>query len=928
MDDLVARISHSLSDANDARPIAFLTGSGLSVGAVPMSGDIVEIIRKQLSDDEVGAFNAHLALAVDDGERYQQAFQWLGIRRPPNFRDRVIQLGTLRACRRDDVPESQLLARAGELELDSDRWTLPGGQAALGRILTGLPPSLRGPVLTTNFDPLTEIAVRKSGGNPTSFVNADDTSFLANLRVQSNPFVLHLHGYWRDSTTLSTPEQLELRRPVLEASLRHILDKYTLIVVGYSGWSDVVARILQDQVAHQSVDSLDILWAFYESSAHVQEMVKSHPVIKSLAAAPGNVQFYSDVDSNKFFPRLEKALAARLVYEDSQRKQIGRAGLVGWTTVTPEFLRMHEENATPESAITFLDGRIPTWADAVSESVAKRELSVTLYNTIKQAVPFRESSVDVVLGASGEGKSMVALQLASMAAKDPDFGAEVLVLTGDYLGSDSALFQLPTSKSFVLVVDDAYRFATRMQELATRIHRDSRSRLHFVLLSRDTDWYNSGGAGFAFSSYLRTRNHTLRGLTRADARSMILTWERLGPEALGDLGAIFSTEERVDTLLDSSQGLGLQHANRTLLGALLTTRYGSGLRDHIARLMSRLQGRSIRKASSPSSLLDALITISLPYAYEIVDLEPQLLCDIFGLDWPSLIAEVLEPLGDEAAITYHSGRVVIRHEMIASAVIDVALQWGFDLEGSIGRLVGAAARRVARDGYAPKMGSIAYIASRISDLPKLSVAAAEAAHKAVPSRLSYITHLSAALRRDHQSSGAVEANERAVGLLSNVNNSDQARGYLTEWGVAEGNCGNWARNSVLVGLALQDSSSLGHVTAYRSRHSVSCLLLALRRLNDLGPQDELVKGIAALTVISRSLGDPASRAWLREAERLVDRSRFPYPDMTNKGGLVADLKGAMWAARQRLESPLPAGLPIASGGFSELIRCADSVTRV
>jgi hypothetical protein len=509
-----------------------------------MSSEIVELVRRSIPlpvDKE--AFDSHLAGARDDGEMYQQAFQWLGIRRDPGFRDRVIQLATLRACRTDDLsdvltPEGEvdarlLLAKSGTLELELDRWTLPAGQAALGRILNGLPSDMRGPVLTTNFDPLTEIAVRRSGGTPTSFVNADDTSFLANLRVQSNPFVLHLHGYWRDSTTLSTPEQLELRRPTLEASLRHVLERYTVIVLGYSGWSDVIARIIRDQVAYQATESLDILWAFFEDADTVSRLAETHPVISALAAAPGRVQPYASVDANVFLPKLERALADYLEFADGDRPITVHATLTGWTSVTSTMLASYEPFATKPSAVTFLDGRSPSWQDAVSHYVARRELANTLLNTLKRTIPLRESSVDLVLGASGEGKSTIALQVAALAAADPDISADVLLLEGDYFGSEDAVLQLPKDRSHVLVVDDAYRFVTRIQEVLVRVHREARGRIHLILLSRDTDWYNNGGAGLALSAYVRTRTHSLRGLTRADAFSMVLTWERIGAEALG-----------------------------------------------------------------------------------------------------------------------------------------------------------------------------------------------------------------------------------------------------------------------------------------------------------------------------------------------------------------------------------------------------------
>ena len=863
----------------------------------------------------------------------------LGIRRDPAFRDRVIQLATLGACRLDDLPalltvegevdRRKLLAHAGQLELESERWTLPPGQAALGRILHGLPATSRGPVLTTNFDPLTEIAVRRSGGNPSMFINADDTSFLANLRVQNNPFVLHLHGYWRDSTTLSTPEQLELRRPVLEASLKYVLERYTLVVVGYSGWSDVVARILKDQVVLHGVESLDILWAFFENTSEVEKMANRHPVVSTLAAAPGNVQLYASVDANVFFPALEKKLEDHLSFPGGDRKIDPIAGLPGWTTVDEVFLSTYEPAATKTAAVTFVDGRIPSWQDAVSPFVPKRELTLSLFNNLKQAIPSRDSSVDLVLGASGEGKSTIALQLASLIAADRDFGADVLVMSGDYFGPDSSILQLPETRSYVLIVDDAYRFSARLQELIVRIHREARTRIHLVLLSRDTDWHTSGANGFSLSSYLNTRKYALAGLSRADAVSMVLTWEKIGAEALGELASLGSADARIEHLLEISQGVGLSEGRRSLLGALLATRYGAGLREHIADLMTRLQGRMIRAGHS-DSLLDALLLIAIPYAYEIVDLEPVLLSEIFEMTWPEVVAHVLEPLGDEAAIAYTSGRVVVRHEMIASAIIDVALEWELDLGEHVSKLVGVAARRLERHGYAPRTGSIAYIASRIRDLPRVAVAAAEAAANAVPERLSYVTHLSAALRRDGQAGRAVDINQAAVGQLSNVANRDQARAYLTEWGVAEGNLGRWATNAYLVGLSLQDSSALGVVTSEKMRGALSCFLLALRRLDERDPAIELIQGMAAASTLARSFGisDPNSRAWLRAAERIVDGRGVSYPEIGDAQLMTRYLKSSIWAARESAERELPQGLPSASGSFTEVLRSAARLPRV
>lgn len=921
MEDLLGRIAYSVSTEGRGRPIAFLTGSGVSAGAIPMSREIVEIVRKALTKDDQRAFDEHLTSAADDADRYQQAFQWLGLRRDAGYRDRVIQLSTLRACDTSDIPETELLDHSGKLELDLDRWKLPKGQAALGRILTGMPQELRGPVLTTNFDPLTEIAVKKAGGNATYFVNADDTSFLANLRIQIEPFVLHLHGFWRNSSTLSTPEQLELGRPVLEASLGYLLERYTIVVVGYGGWTDVVTRIIQDLVSAQRVDALDILWAFYESESQLAPMIARFPVLASLIKAPGTVRFYTEIDANKFFPRLEHAIADSLIYPSTDRATIGRASLVGWTSVNSGFLNEYDHLATPAAAITFLDGRMPSWHDAVSKHVALREPAMELHRRIKHEISQGESSIDLVLGASGEGKSTIAMQFAALAARDPEFDAEVLYLSGDSFGSDTSIIGLPTDQNYLLVVDDAFRFAPRLQELAARMSATNRRRLHLVLVSRDTDWHNVGASHFGWNSHVKFRRHAIRGISRVDAASMVTTWERLGGDALGELGDLASSREREDALLASSQGMGLGPTDGTLLGALLSTRYGAGLREHIAQLMSRMRDRLIRGSASGDSLLDALVLTALPYAYGILDLEPEVLADALGLQRPNLIVDVLEPLGDEAAITYTSGRVVVRHEAIASSIIDICLEREYDLSRAARRLVAAAARRVERNGYVPRTGSIAYLAKPILDLPDLAVAAAAAAQSVAPSRLSYVTTLSTALRRNSDALAARKINESSLDLIDKAQNINQVRVFFTEWGVVEGNLGCWSRNAVLASLALQDSPNFGVVHRSSAGKSVSCLLLALSRLEEKQHDDRLVAGMAALSVLAREVDDKSARVWVREAERTIDRAGGSYPSLEDTGTLSNSIHQAVLVAKRRLDVPLPTSTPQLWSSYSKMISC-------
>ncbi len=883
----------------------------MSAGAVPMSANIVKIISDGLTRAERESFDAYLGGVGGDGEKYRQAFRWLGLRKPPQMRDRIIQLATLRAYQ--SLPSEKnagLLNRSAQLEGEIDKWNLPPGQASLGRILAGLSQEYRGPVLTTNFDPLTEIAMRRAGVEPVYYVNADDSSFLTNLRVQSSPTVLHLHGFWRDSVTLSMSEQLEARRPAIEGCIRHILDKYTLVVLGYGAWPDVVTTILQEQIAAQQSTSMDILWAFRATPTDIEKQVASNPILSAISQAQGNVQFYAGVDANAFLPALEKRIAPSLSYPDSQRKRAGKAALAGWVNVTPEFLEAADTPVHESSAVTFLDGRLPNWSDAVNPFVVQRDIAVEITNVVKADLPLRESSVSILLGASGEGKSTILLQVAAMLAISDEMSPEVIFLSGDHLGPVEDLIKLPSDKSRVLIVDDAYRFVGPIQLLAKRIRELGKPGLHLVLASGDSDWYATGAHRYPWSKQVRTHNFTVAGLERPDAVAFIQTWRKLGADALGDLAELDDVDDQVEDLLEASRDPGVDGVKASLLGALLVTRYGDGLRGHIGELMGRLEMRLIQPAYSERTLLDALVAIALPHSYGVLDLEPQVLGDVLGVDLASLFADVLEPLGEEAAVAFTSGRVVVRHYMIATVIIDLCLERQYDLETTVDRLIYSAAKRLRQTGDVPRLSTVTYLGSKMTDIPKLALTAVAAARRADPKRLSYVSHASAVHRRSNDVVGAQELNAGAVTLLDDETNWSQGRGFLTEWAVVEGNLGNWACNALLASMALGDEYRLGLLYPDKVQRAVSCLMLSLRRLDEISPDGLLVEALAAGTVVARRIGNVTQRSWLLAAERHVVGREGEFPDRNDRG-LVDCLQSVYPLLKRSAEHPL-GGLEIPS----------------
>jgi hypothetical protein len=172
--------------------------------------------------------------------------------------------------------------------------------------VTEHPESFSAPILTSNFDPLIEVSIRKAGGHPTAIFLAADGQF-ANVISPSSTKVVHLHGFWRGSDTLHTPAQLMRHRPQLKGCLRSLLRETTLVVMAYGGWSDVFTQTLIEVIGEQT-ESLNVLWTFYSDSDD-DILSRNEPLLQKLEPLAGQrVVFYKGVDCHVFLPRLREKL--------------------------------------------------------------------------------------------------------------------------------------------------------------------------------------------------------------------------------------------------------------------------------------------------------------------------------------------------------------------------------------------------------------------------------------------------------------------------------------------------------------------------------------------------------------------------------------------------------------------------------------------
>lgn len=218
---------------------------------------------------------------------YQQAFEILNRRRGLPQVNTVVREAVLEACRAE--PGLLTAAATGDseacktLEGRLDVWEHTPGVRGLGQLIAALPATFGHTLLTSNFDPLIETAIRRAGGLCWQTTLHTDGSLEASEAPGCR--AVHVHGFWRgNGDTLHTPLQLSRPRPQLENSLRRLFESTLVVVVAYGGWEDVFTRGLARVVADAGA-SPEVLWTFY--AAGVERVQKNGDAILRLLAPAG-----------------------------------------------------------------------------------------------------------------------------------------------------------------------------------------------------------------------------------------------------------------------------------------------------------------------------------------------------------------------------------------------------------------------------------------------------------------------------------------------------------------------------------------------------------------------------------------------------------------------------------------------------------------
>jgi tetratricopeptide (TPR) repeat protein len=306
---LLDRLSNGLT--RRPQEVVFLVGaplsSPMSLGSpgVPGVEGMIDLIRSEFCANPDEATALERELGRSDQRKYQAAFSFLQGRRGQQTANEIVCRAVIAALNSDaaapaidfnDQAAAESICRT--LQADVPRWHLNPGTAALGKLAAQFPNPFGSTLLTTNFDPLLEVAIQRAGGQFYKTVLHSDGNL--GQTEASGCHVVHFHGFWLGTDTLHTARQLGQPRPHLKDSLRSLLRNKLVVACGYGGWDDVFTQALMEVVRDVN-SSPEVLWTF-----HSAEPTPAKELVEQLDPGINRacVKLYAGIDCNLFLPRL------------------------------------------------------------------------------------------------------------------------------------------------------------------------------------------------------------------------------------------------------------------------------------------------------------------------------------------------------------------------------------------------------------------------------------------------------------------------------------------------------------------------------------------------------------------------------------------------------------------------------------------------
>jgi hypothetical protein len=675
------------------------------------------------------------------GEEYNTAIAFLREHSGPDDVASVVR----RAVRQARLPDAASLPDDQELELDLDGWQLTPGLQALGTLLAQTHTNLRGPVLSLAWDPLLAIAIRRAGGRVERSVLAPDGALHRPKRGGEAIELVHLRGFWRDPESLhGHPSSHRMAE-----GLAPLLRDHAVFVLGTGFRDDAVSQALV-QLASSDEAQVTLSWAFF-SADRVQVKTdaralldRAEPLVRT-----GRFRTFGGVDVHAWSQDLDRALNPVVepepvpepepVLEPEPEPEPEPGPVIpGWTAIDAEFL----ENAVAEGPdfCGFAEGMGPTWSVIGSGRLAERDRVREIETAVlSKRASKRGWSVHLLLGPDGEGHSTVVRQVAArVASRIASQGGPWQVWWRDQGGLrwDQVGPAVVRGSKVLLVSDDADELLRRHdldafldeKRLPGRLKRCGGA-VHLLLTASAEDWRRALRAKPKWLSAQAVIVHrTLHGLNPAEARRFAQAAQ--ANDLAGRGSALPDLDAQAQVLVD----LSTKRQEAKLLGALVESRTGNSLEDHVEDWLKRLRGKRSTRFPLP---LKAWLHVAALYSAGLGSMDQRILRAALNADNDGVEAAISGLSGWLLPVNQSRGRrVAVAGPAVARITLQVldAQRTGLTRAQVYGSLASAAIRGVPRYQKERRVLAIPGLAERLwrTGDQEAGLEMAAAAHAAAP----------------------------------------------------------------------------------------------------------------------------------------------------------------------------------------------------
>lgn len=470
-----------------------------------------------------------------------------------------------------------------------------------------------------------------------------------------------------------------------------------------------------------------------------------------------------------------------------------------WKVVTYSSLKKFYVDLPEANAIAFFDGLEPTWKEAVSTSIGRREKVEAVKNELLRT-DVATPHIVLLRGFGGEGKSTVIRQaLYETMASNPSIHVLWHENTNSALDMEIIEELSDTDYEWIIASDDAHNLVKDLKTVVRQMREEDIRNISLLLTSRDLDWKAVGGDDFGLGRLASFTTIFVEDLTETDARLIVEKWGAYGSKGLGLLEGKDLDSAAAD-LLKKARTERKTH-DYSLLGAMLQVRTGKTMQEHYKPILERLDGT---RALDNISLRKAIAFIAALHAYNLKLVTPEILAHALGCSEDELQEKVINPLKGEVVVGKY---VLIRHVSIAEAIKDI-LSAHYDFTWITCKLFNSAQTlsRTRKVGFVEDLNDWNRLPKTMFFEKNDHALGIELAEEAVVSErindTQYdpvaVTDLAYLLERDGQINRGVRT-LREKYPLTKVD-----RAYYYKWGVVEGKSGHNLLNIWLTGISIAD----------------------------------------------------------------------------------------------------------------------------